>query len=148
MRVFPASLVALALFTTAALAQVANWWGGQPTATGYPNQSTPITASGTGTTAPVAVTLPGASGKTTFLCGFSFTSMGSGSTTEGTGTVTGIIGGTMSFVYVNPSSAQGLLIHNFAPCLPASAMNTPIVVTQAAGGTGGVTATNAWGVQL
>ena len=55
-------------------------------------------------------------------------------------TVAGLLGGTRSFTYTFATGAvvanQPLLIQ-FTPPLPASAVNTPIVVTCPASGTGG-----------
>ena len=138
------------LFATPALAQQAPWWGGSATGTGYPTNSTPITASTTGTTAAIVATLPGVANKTTFICGFAMTSAGTTTAAAGTGTVAGTIGGTMSFAFEDPapSAGQGRLIVLFNACIPASAMNTAIVVTQPAGGTATVAAVTAWGYQL
>jgi hypothetical protein len=141
----------LALITTPALAQVANWWGGSASGTGYPTNSTPVTSSAVGTIAAVVATLPGVAGKTTFICGFAMTSGGSTAAVTGLGTVAGTISGTLDFAYVAPiAGTQGRLIVNFAPvCIPASAMNTAIVVTQPAAGAGTVeAAVSAWGYQL
>jgi hypothetical protein len=89
-------------------------------------------------------------GKTTFLCGFAMTSTGTTTAASGTGTITGTIGGTLNFAFLDPAPAagQGRLIVPFRPCIPASAMNTAIVVTQPAGGAGTVAAVSAWGYQL
>lgn len=145
-------ILLLSLLTTPALSQASNWWGGSASGTGYPNQSTPITASATGTTAAVTATLPGVVGKTTFICGFVMTSGGTTTAAFANATVTGTIGGTLNFVYgaVAPAVGQGLLNIVFDPvCVPASAQNTAIVVTQPAGGTGTTAeALTVWGYQL
>jgi hypothetical protein len=141
----------LALIATSALAQVANWWGGSASGTGYPTNSTPITASAVGTVAAVTATLPGVVGKTTFVCGFSMTSGGTTAALTVLATVVGTISGTLNFAYVAPAAGtQGRLIVSFAPvCIPASAMNTAIVVTQPAAGAGTVeAAVSTWGYQL
>ena len=141
----------VATAATPAVAQVINWWGGSATGTGYPNNSTPVTASATGTTGTLAATLPGVAGKTTFICGFVMTSGGSGSTSINPATVAGTIGGTLNFVYVDVpgNTGQGRLVVNFEPvCIPAGAMNTAIVVNMPAGGTGTTAAVSAWGYQL
>lgn len=140
----------LALIATPAAAQVANWWGGSASGTGYPTNSIPITNSATGTTAAVVATLPGTTGKTTFICGFAMTAAGTTTAVAGTGTITGTLGGALDFAFLDPAPAagQGRLIVPFSPCIPASAMNTAIVVTQPAGGAGTVAAVSAWGYQL
>lgn len=138
----------LALAATPAAAQVQNFWGGSASGTGYPNNSTPITASTTGTTAAIVATLPGVAGKTTFLCGFIMSSGGTTAAAVANGTVTGTVSGTLNFTYVAVSSGQGLLGVAFPDCIPANAMNTAIVVTQPAGGTGTVGAVTVWGYQL
>jgi hypothetical protein len=151
MRIFLALLAALVLVATSALAQQSNWWGGSSSGTGYPINSTPITASTVGTVAAVVATLPAAVGKTTFICGFSMTSGGNTAAVTGLGTIVGTIGGTLNFAYVAPiAGTQGRLIVNFAPvCVPASAQNTAIVVTQPAAGAGTVeAAVSTWGYQL
>jgi hypothetical protein len=112
------------------------------------NGAVPVSISATGTTAATAATLPATSGKTTYLCGFSITAAATLGTT-GTATLTGPIGGTMSFIQpVGLLSTGGQLPLSFNPCLPASATNTAFVLTSAATGLGGVTAVNAWGFQL
>lgn len=138
------------LFATSALAQQQPWWGGSASGTGYPTNSTPVTASATGTTAALTATLPGVAGKLTFICGFAMTSAGTTTAAAGTGTVTGTIGGTLNFAFEDPAPAagQGRLIVLFNTCIPANAMNTAIVVTQPAGGTATVAAVTAWGYQL
>lgn len=146
-----AALVLLAWFaTTPVLAQASNWWGGAATATGYPNNSTPVTASATGTTGAVTATLPAINGKTTFLCGFVMTSGGTTAATTGPATVTGTINGALNFVYEEPALAagQGRLVVPFAPCVPASGQNTAIVINMPAGGAGTTAAVTSWGYQL
>jgi hypothetical protein len=141
----------LALIVTLSQAQVANWWGGSASGTGYPTNSTPVTASTPGTVGAIAATLPGVAGKTTFICGLSMTSGGNTAAVTGLGTVVGTISGTLDFAYVAPAAGtQGRLVVTFAPvCIPASAMNTSIVVTQPAAGAGTVNAAvSAWGYQL
>jgi hypothetical protein len=142
------ALLALLFLISSASAQVANWWGGSATGTGFPNNSTPITSSATGTTGAITATLPGVAGKTTFICGFTLTSGGTTTAAVTTATIAGVIGGTMSYVYVFTSGSQGLFGIAFPTCIPANAMNTAIVITQPAGGTGTIGAVSAWGYQL
>jgi hypothetical protein len=78
--------------------------------------------------------------------------MTSGGTTTpviGTATISGLLGGTANIAaYVSVSSGQGGIGSPIRPCLPASAVNTAIVVTEPAGGAGTVTSVWAWGYQL
>ncbi len=112
----------------------------------------PITASATGTTASVAATLAGVASKTTFICGMTISSSGATTPTAVTVTVAGTITGTMNFIY----SVVGVATDNqvpmtvpFSPCVPASAANTGIVVTQPGVGAGATAAAvTAWGYQL
>jgi len=116
---------------------------------------TPITATATGTTAAVVATLPAVAGKTTYLCGFYYT--GTNATAANTTTsvtVTGTIGGTMTFGF--PTLAAAATVQNtipvdegFIPCVAASAINTAIVVNGPALGAGATQATvTAWGYYL
>jgi hypothetical protein len=109
----------------------------------------PETASATGTTGATTATLAAASGKTTFICGFSIRA---NATAAGTGnaTVTGTITGTLNFTQWSAPLATGLGIteENFsARCIPASGTNQPIAVVSAAPGTGGTVSVTAWGFQ-
>lgn len=116
---------------------------------------TPITATATGTTAAVVATLSAVAGKTTYLCGFYYT--GTNATAANTATsvtVTGTIGGTMTFGF--PTLAAAATVPNtipideeFQPCVAASAINTAIVVNGPALGAGATQATvTAWGYYL
>lgn len=114
----------------------------------YPTGATATTNSGVGTTGVTTATLAAVSAKSTYLCGFTITSDATAAL-AGTATVTGPIGGTMSFIQnVGSATAAGILTQTFAPCVPSSATNTAIVVNSIAAGTGGSTAVVAWGYQL
>lgn len=116
----------------------------------YPVGAVAVTNSATGTTAATAATLPAASGKTTYICGFSIRANATAATT-GLGTISGMISGTMSFAQWTAPLASGLgdVPGNFSGmCIPASTTNTAIVVTSAAPGSGGTVTVNAWGYQL
>ena len=114
----------------------------------YPNNSVPVTNSATGTTATVVATLPANPSRTTYICGFSMTATATAAT-AGAATVAGTLGGTLNFVEgVGLSPAVATLSQSFNPCVPASAVNTTIVVTSFAAGTGGNAAVSAWGYQL
>lgn len=116
----------------------------------YPVGAIPVVAAGTGTTAAVAVTLPGTSGKTTYICGFTITAAAT-SLATGAATVANLVGST-TFTYDQTVAAvangTSKLTEVFDPGIPASATNTGIVVTSAAAGLGGVTDVNVWGYQL
>jgi hypothetical protein len=112
---------------------------------------TAITASATGTTAAVAATLAGVAGKTTFLCGLSVSPGSAAAAITIQVTTTGL---TNNFTWAvgAPVTAAGVtgatLTQNFNPCVPASAVNTGIVVTSGALGTSGINNNvNSWGYQ-
>jgi hypothetical protein len=114
---------------------------GSQTSQIYPLNSTPLTAaSGNKANASAAATLTGTSTTTVYISGFEITGSGATAALPVTVTVTGILGGTLSYTY---NFASGVLVGNlplvvdFMPPLPASAVNTPIVVTCPASGTGG-----------
>ncbi len=115
----------------------------------YPVGAVPYTASATGTTAATTATLTGASSVTTYICGFSIRANATAAAT-GNATVTGTITGTLNFTQWTAPLASGLGIAEmiFAPCVPASAVNTSIAVVSAAPGTGGVVSVTAWGYKL
>lgn len=141
-------ILAALLLATPAAAQQPPWYGGAATGTTYPNFSIPIVASATGTNAATTVTLPGIVGKTTFICGFSATSSNATTANGGNITVSGLVpAGTLNFAYEGPATGQGVLVVPFRPCIPASAPNTPIVITAPAAGAGSNQAASAWGYQ-
>lgn len=113
---------------------------------------TQITASsGNVAAATATATLAATAGKTTFICGFQATAGGATAAAVVTGTVTNIITGTMSFTY-GANTGAGVptapLVVPFNPCVPASAVNTTIVVSMPSLGTGNTNATvSAWGYQ-
>lgn len=99
-----------------------------------------VAASGNKANASAAATLTGGASDTVYLSGFEVTGSGATAGLPVTVTVTGVLGGTLSYTY---NFAPGVLVGNtplsvqFNPPLPASAVNTPIVVTCPASGTGG-----------
>ena len=107
-----------------------------------------VTASATGTTAATTATLPGAAGKTTYLCGFSIRAAAT-ALVVGNATVTGTISVPL-IVPVTVANTVGVGVveppigHQ---CIPASAANTAIAVNSAAPGTGGAVSVAAWGFQ-
>jgi hypothetical protein len=119
---------------------------------GYPIGATPVSASATGTTLATAATLPAVPGQTTYICGFSIRAVAT-ATTTGNATVTGTLGGTLNFTHFIPQISTAAAAAPLEPplgpyCLPAIAINTTIVVTSAAPGSGGVVSVTVWGYQL
>ncbi len=115
--------------------------------------ATPINASSGNIAANTATaTLAGAASKTTYICGFSITSSGSTAAAVVSPTITGPISGTMAFTYTSVAGvtlANAPLVVPFNPCVPASAVNTPIAVSMPSLGAGNTNTTvNAWGFQL
>lgn len=120
----------------------------------YPAGAIPVTNSATGTTGAVLATLPAAQGRVTWLCGFSFfgtnATIANGATAV---TVTGALGGTLTFGYTTLAAAATVpdrptLFIDFNPCLQATGVNTAVVVNGPALGAGATLATTAaWGYQ-
>lgn len=118
----------------------------------YPPNSIPITASATGTTAAIAATIPALANKTAYLCGFYYTGTNAtAANTATTVTVTGLVGGTMTFGF--PTLALGAAVPNtipvddaFLPCVASTSVNTAIVINGPALGAGATLSTaTAWG---
>jgi hypothetical protein len=105
---------------------------------------TPLTPSATGGAGVVSATLTGQTGRFTYLCGFTVTTVGATTAANLTLTISGVPT-TMSFAYIDPSSGQGFLGATFQPCLPSSGSGTSIVVTKPAATNSVVSAVNAWG---
>lgn len=98
-----------------------------------------VAGSGNVANAVAAATLTPAATVTAFLSGFEITGSGATAGLPVTVTVAGLLGGTRHYTYV---FAVGALVANtpllveFNPPLPASAINTAIVVSCPAGGAG------------
>jgi hypothetical protein len=96
-------------------------------------------------------TLPAASGKTTAISGFALTAAGATAAAVVTATVSGVVGGPLSYTFVAPAGATlqaTPLVVTFDPPLPATAENTAIVVTLPDLGAGNTNATaSATGIQ-
>jgi len=87
-------------------------------------------SSGNVAAAVAAATLAAAVGATTYLSGFELTGAGATAGLPVTVTVTGVLGGTLSYTYCAAVGAllpNNSLIVEFNPPLPASATNTAIV---------------------
>jgi hypothetical protein len=95
--------------------------------------------SGNVANASAVATLAAVATKTTYISGFSVTGAGATAGLPVIVTVAGLLGGTQSFIY---AAAAGVLVANtplhiqFAEPIPASAINTTIVVTCPALGAG------------
>lgn len=102
--------------------------------------ATPIRgASGNVANASAAATLTGTATTTVYITGFTCTAGGATAAAEVDLTVTGTLGGTMTYTQGAPAGAgvpPNTLSVNFNPAYPASAVNTPIVVTMPALGAG------------
>lgn len=113
--------------------------------TDYPVGATPLTASSGNVAAASAVaTLAKAAAKTTYITGFEITAGGATGAALVTATVVGTITGTLSYTYAAPAGVTlGAvpLIVQFSTPIPASAVNTDIVVTLPSLGTGNTNAT-------
>ncbi len=114
--------------------------------------TTPISSSSGNVAAASAVaTLAAAAAKTTYISGLALTGGGATGASLVTATVAGLLGGTMSLTFAVPAGvtlgATPILLQ-FNPPLPASAVNTAIVVTLPSLGAGNTNAAAAaWGFQ-
>lgn len=113
-----------------------------PGATGSAKTQLEVCTTGSAASSPLAATLAGTSGKTTYLTGFDITGLGAISASAVTVAVTGLTN-TLSYLY---AAVAGVLAVNaplsirFNPPIAASAANTAIVVTLPALGTGNTAA--------
>ncbi len=109
---------------------------------------TAITGNATGSSSAVVGTLAAAASKTTFICGFNVSALGTANTV-GPVTVAGLVGS--SQVYQASTLATGVaqqIGQTFNPCIPASAVNTAITITTTAAAGGTAVDVNSWGYQL
>lgn len=106
--------------------------------------STPvIKTSGNVAAASAVATMPAVAGKTNFIEGFDITSGGSTAAALVLAALTGVLGGTLSYVYGTVAGATLInspLSVRFSPPLPASAVNTAIALTLPSLGTGNTNA--------
>lgn len=107
---------------------------------GYPAGSVPLSAaSGNVANASAVATLAGAASLTTYITGFQVTGGGATAASLAAVTVTGLIGGTATYivgVVAGATAPNTPLVVTFNPPIPASAANTAIVVTAPALGAG------------
>jgi hypothetical protein len=102
-----------------------------------------IAGSGNVANAAATATLTGGALTTVYLSGFEMTAAGATAGLPVLLTVTGLLGGTRTFIFTFPAGVlvpATPLIVAFDPPLPASAINTPIVVSCPAGGAGNTNA--------
>lgn len=114
---------------------------------GFPVASTPITGNATGSTGAVVGTLAANATKTTYICGFSVSALGTANT-PGPVVIAGLVGSSQT--YQMSTLATGVvqeLTRTFPTCLPASAINTAITVTTTAAAGGTAVDVNSWGFQ-
>jgi hypothetical protein len=103
-------------------------------------QTALIAGSGNVANASAAATLTGTATTTVFISGFEVSGSGATAASVATVTIAGLLGGTRHYTYTFPAGATVAcqpLIVTFFPPLPASAVNTAIVVTCPASGAGG-----------
>jgi hypothetical protein len=119
----------------------------------FPSGAVPLAAgSGNVAAAVAAATLVAVAQKTAYISGFEVTGSGATAGLPVQVTVTGLLGGTLTYVY---TAEAGVLVGNkpliveFNPPLPASALNTNIVVSCPSLGAGNTNNTvNAHGFNL
>ena len=100
-------------------------------------------SSGNVANATATAALPAVAGKTNYLTGFQCTATGATAALVVNVTVTGAIGGTLTYSFAFPAGVAiqaTPLIVLFTPPLKASAANTAITLTIPAGGTGNTNA--------
>jgi hypothetical protein len=109
-------------------------------------------ASGNVAATATTATLPGVAGKTTYITGFDITGAGATAGSAILITVTGVAGGTLTYVLDVPTGATAAMAPyqvRFPYPLPASAVNTPIVVNVPSFGAGNTNAAVvAYGFQI
>lgn len=108
---------------------------------------TQVFGNGTGTTAAVTGTLAATPLKTNYLCEFDITVTATAASL-GQITITGLLGGTRTYQIAIPATpAVATLSKDFNVCIPATGVNTAIVITSPAAGTGGVNDVSSSGYQ-
>ena len=120
---------------------------------GYPAGAVPVqAASGNVANASAVATLPGVAGKTTYITGFAITGGGATAASLVSATLAGLLSGTATYTIGAVAGvllSNSALVVNFSVPLPASALNTAIVLTVPALGAGNTnSAVSAQGFQL
>ena len=119
----------------------------------YPENSTALAASsGNVANAAAVATITPSNGKKAFISGFIVTAAGATAGLPVTVTVTGLVGGTHTYIFSAPVGAligANPLVIQFPISVPAIAVDTNIVVTCPALGLGNTNASvNAFGYQI
>lgn len=114
------------------------------------SDATAVTAgSGNVANASAVATIPAVAGKTVYITGFDIDSTGATAAAVVSPTMAGVISGTRTYTYATvagATAANPTMSKRFNPPIPASAVNTAIVVTCPALGAGNTNATvNAYG---
>lgn len=108
--------------------------------TGTPGDATRSNgSSGNVANASAAASIPATSAKTGYLTGIEFTATGATAASNVVATITGLLGGTISFIVAVPAGVNtqvSPIILQFQRPLPASAVNTAITLTVPALGAG------------
>jgi hypothetical protein len=111
---------------------------------GIPEDAVPLTASsGIVAAAAATATLTCPAGKTMFIGGFTLTGSGATAASVVSVTVTGVTGGTMTFAFAVPAGATAAISPlniTFPYAVPATGLNTNIVVSCPSLGTGNTNA--------
>lgn len=125
---------------------------------GYPIGAVPVVADFAGNvgTTPVALSIPAAVGKFSYICGVS--ALNNGATAAAPNavlTITGLAGGS-TYTFSFPFAAVGTITLfsgligapvSFNPCLPGNAINTAVTVNVAVEAGNTATDVNIWGYQ-
>jgi len=114
-------------------------------AAGFPLGATALTGNASGVAGAVVGTLTSFAGQFTYICGFNISTIG-GTASSGPVTVAGITGSSQTYqLPLNTANGQIVVTQTFSPCIPASAVNTPITVTTAAAVGATAVNVNSWG---
>lgn len=120
-------------------------------ALGVPASTVTAASSGNVANASAVATLAAVAAKTTFIAGLTITGGGATAGSLVNATLVGLAGGTATYTFAAPTGATvgaTPLVVTFNPPLPASAVNTAIVLTLPALGIGNLNAAvSAWGYQ-
>lgn len=120
-------------------------------ALGTPASSLTTASSGNVANASAVATLAAVAAKTTYIAGMTITGGGATAGSLVNATLAGLAGGTATYTFAAPAGATvgaTPLVLAFNPPLPASAVNTAIVLTLPALGIGNLNAAvSAWGYQ-
>lgn len=100
-------------------------------------------SSGNQANANAVATMPAVAGKTNYVTGFEITATGATAAAVVLAALSGILGGTINYVFAAPAGvtvATTPLVVTFAQPVPASAVNTAVVLTLPALGAGNTNA--------